>query len=199
MFCAGLIVTLFAVKSRTLYADSKSVIDTADVLNKNTVNQVQELNKHELSAIKGQPKIIVYTAKATNNIASDAKDKFDKLKQSKYQNNILIYLSKDNKQIRVRTGYGLRHALSNRWCNTSGVDLSVRQDLGNNEFNKAIRELSLKLVGHLSGNSDKVLTPSQIDNEKEKAVEPGAFRIVFIIFLPFLVAAMLAIIMVLVC
>lgn len=196
-FCAGLITTLFAVRSHTVYADSRYVIDTVNALNKKTLNQVQELNEHELSAIKGHPKIIVYTVKSTNNIAGDSKAEFGKLNKSKYQNNILIYLSKDNKQIHVQTGYGLRHALSNRWCNNFGVSLSVQQDLRNNKFNKAVRDLSLTLVSHLSDNSDKVLTPSQINDEKEKAVEPVAFRTVFIIFLPFLIAAALAVLMVL--
>lgn len=196
-FCAILITTLFAVGSYAAYADNRSVIDTANALNKKTVNQVRELNEHELSAIKGHPKIIVYTVKSTNNIAGDSKDEFDRLDKSKYQNNILIYLSKGNRQVHVQTGYGLRHALPNRWCNNFGVSLSVQQDLRNNEFNKAVRDLSLTLVSYLSDNSDKVLMPSHINDEKEKAVEPGAFRTVFIIFLPFLIAAALAVLMVL--
>ena len=196
-FCAILITTLFAVKSHAAYADNRSVIDTANALNKKTVNQVRELNEHELSVIKGHPKIIVYTVKSTNNIAGDSKDEFDRLDKSKYQNNILIYLSKGNQQVHVQTGYGLRHALPNRWCNNFGVSLSVQQDLRNNEFNKAVRDLSLTLVSHLSDNSDKVLMPSHINDEKEKAVEPSAFRTVFIIFLPFLIAAALAVLMVL--
>lgn len=107
VFGAALICTVFFMRAVTAQAATKAssyVLDTAGVLNTKTEREISDLNKHELAAIKTQPKIYVYTVKSTNNMNDEALAHLEGLDDIKARSGIMILVSKINQQICVATG-----------------------------------------------------------------------------------------------
>lgn len=158
-FGAALICTAFFMHAATAQAAIKAssyVLDTSDVLNTKTEREISDLNKHELAAIKTQPKIYVYTVKSTNNMNDEALAHLEGLDNTKARSGIMILVSKTNQQICVATGKTLKKALPASWCNQYGIDKNVRKCLSVRDYNKAVQMLSMNLVEHVSSNSDLI-------------------------------------------
>lgn len=158
-FGAALICTAFFMRVATVQAVAKAssyVLDTSDVLSAKTEREISDLNKHELAAIKTQPKIYVYTVKSTNNMNDEALAHLEGMDNTKARSGIMILVSKTNQQICVATGKALKRALPASWCNQRGIDKNVRKCLSVRDYNKAVQILSVNLVGHVSSNSDLI-------------------------------------------
>lgn len=199
-FGAVLICAVFFMRAVTAQAATKAssyVLDTANVLNTKTEREISDLNKHELAAIKTQPKIYVYTVKSTNNMNDDALAHLEGLDDIKARSGIMILVSKTNQQICVATGKTLKKALPAKWYNQHGIDKNVRKCLSIRDYNKAVQMLSMNLVGHVSSNSDLIENAKKTHKkDKDFHTMTISYSDIVVVFLGFIGLGLLVCLMV---
>ncbi len=151
--------------------ESAWVKDNAQVLDKTTINQVDQLNHNNLKEIKGHPQLAVITLnglpKNEASIEDYAHDQMKKLGIGRqgWNNGILLVIDIKDQVNRLEVGTGLEAALPDG-AKSSLVNSPIKQAFQQRNYNAGVSELTNQIYQYLHAHQSEISKPSNVNNSQ---------------------------------
>lgn len=155
------------VQANAASHESPWVLDNAKVLNQRTIKRIDDLNKNQLSKIKGHPQYAVITVDGIPDDKDDIEDythdKFNDmgLGRKGWHNGVLFVLDPKDHKYRVEVGTGLQGALPDG-DEEHVITEAFIHSLKVSNYNKAVSLVSENIFNQIDKNQKKILNVSQV-------------------------------------